>query len=84
MSAMAALPSAVAAASPVGKMVAHTRSTISRSRMSTAGLIRPPMSNVSAICGSGVATRVYVAAEPGATFAGVEQVIGWADGTRPR
>jgi hypothetical protein len=58
MSAMTACPSLVAAASPVGKMVAQTRSTMRRSMMSTAGVIRPPMSKVRAICGSLVVTRV--------------------------
>jgi len=37
------------------------------------------MSNVRATCGSVVETRLYVAAEPGATFGGFEQAIGWAD-----
>jgi hypothetical protein len=37
------------------------------------------MSNVRATCGSVVATRVYVAAEPGATLGFNEQEMGWAD-----
>jgi hypothetical protein len=67
-------PVVVSDAAPVGKMVAHTRSITRRSRMSRAGVIRPPMSKVRAISRSVVLTRRYRADDPAATFVETSQV----------